>query len=89
MTQLRCTKQNSYGVVILKKENVSLQLLKKYVYEWRMSHNDIIKFIDCIKPYMIIPYKISQIELALERYKNGTDDTYQCNFCENICQSIW
>lgn len=53
-------------------------------YEWRISHNDTLKFIDDIKPFMIIPYKISQVETALEKAIQGSDETYKCNFCDNV-----
>jgi hypothetical protein len=53
-----------------------------YGNEWRLSHNDSLKFIEDIKPFMIIPYKINQIKVALEKYKEGNNQTYKCNFCE-------
>lgn len=53
-------------------------------YEWRLSHNDSLKFIKDIKKYMIIPYKIKQIETVIEKSKIGYKCDYKCNFCENI-----
>lgn len=53
-------------------------------HEWRLSHTDAMKFINDIKPYMIIPYKINQIENVLTNYKNGSNDVYKCNFCDKI-----
>ena len=52
--------------------------------EWRLSQNPALKFIQDIKPFMIIPYKINQIVTALEKMKVGNDETYKCNFCDNI-----
>lgn len=54
-----------------------------YGHEWRLSHNFSLKFINDIKPYMIIPYKINQIEIALEKAKKGHKEKYKCNFCKN------
>jgi len=52
-------------------------------YEWRISHNDTLKFIEDIKPFMIIPYKINQVSVALELVEVG-NETYKCNFCDNV-----
>jgi len=51
-------------------------------YEWRLSHNDSLKFIDDIRPYMIIPRKIKQLEEAIARSKEGSDVEYACTFCD-------
>ena len=56
-------------------------------YEWRVCHNDSLKVINDIKKYMIIPYKINQIENALKKFKNGSNETYKCNFCNSIFAS--
>ncbi len=53
-------------------------------YEWRLSHTDTLKFINDIYPFMIIPYKISQVEKALELMKIGSTDTYPCHFCDKV-----
>lgn len=50
-------------------------------YEWQISHVQSIKFIDDIKPYMIIPYKIQQVEKAFEKFKEGFKATFPCHFC--------
>jgi len=50
-------------------------------YEWRLSHNYSLKFINDIKPFMIIPYKIKQLDIALEKAKNGCNRKFKCNFC--------
>jgi rubredoxin len=50
-------------------------------FEWRLSHNDSLRFIEDIKPYMIIPYKINQINDALKSAKNGYSGKFKCNFC--------
>ena len=52
--------------------------------EWRISQNFALKFIEDIKPFMIIPYKINQINAALEKMNKGNNITYKCNFCDSI-----
>ena len=41
-----------------------------YGNEWQLCHNDSLKFINDIRPYMIIPYKIQQLEKVLKIYLN-------------------
>ena len=53
-------------------------------HEWRLSHKDSIKFIEDIKPFMVIPYKIDQITTALCKAERGHTDKYKCSFCENV-----
>jgi hypothetical protein len=51
-------------------------------YEWILSNKESILFINDIKPYMIIPYKINQIELAFEKQKNGLNRRFKCKYCD-------
>jgi hypothetical protein len=51
-------------------------------YEWRLCHNDAIVFINDIRPLMLIPYKIGQIDKALELMKEGYKCRYKCKNCE-------
>jgi uncharacterized C2H2 Zn-finger protein len=53
-------------------------------YEWRMCHNDSLKFIEVIKPYMIIPYKINQIESCIKISKLEWNREFKCSFCELV-----
>lgn len=55
-------------------------------HEWRLSHNDSVKFIKDIKKYMLIPYKIQQIEKAFEIYEKRNENklSFKCNFCDNV-----
>ena len=42
-------------------------------HEWRLNHNEAITFINDIKPYLLIPYKIKQIETCFSKLnENGT-----------------
>lgn len=52
-------------------------------HEWRLSHNDSLQFIDDIKPFMLIPYKINQVELAIEKAKKGLDRRFPCSKCDD------
>jgi hypothetical protein len=51
-------------------------------HEWQLNHNDSIKFIEDIKPFMIIPYKIQQIKICEEKLNQLWDKKYKCSFCE-------
>ena len=51
-------------------------------YEWRLSHMDTLKFIEDIRPFMIIPYKIKQLEETIKRSEEGNNIRYKCNFCD-------
>lgn len=71
-----------WGGTVLKRTRKSPASEKICVgYEWRISHNLSLKFIEDIKPFMIIPYKISQIETALVKASEGNNQNYKCNFC--------
>lgn len=52
-------------------------------YEWSLSHCDALKFIVDIKPYMNVPYKIQQMENAINVSKEKFVRKFKCNFCEN------
>lgn len=51
-------------------------------YEWRIGHKDSLKFLDDIKPYLIIPYKINQIENCIYISKQQFEEKFKCNFCD-------
>ena len=73
-----------WGGSVIEKIRTSLTGKICHGNEWRLSQNPALKFIEDIKPFMIIPYKINQIVTALEKMKEGNDETYKCNFCDNI-----
>lgn len=52
-------------------------------YEWRCGHKQAMTFIKDIKPFMLIPYKINQINTVLERVKQGSDMRYPCTKCDH------
>ena len=51
-------------------------------HEWRIGHRDSLIFLNDIKPYMLIPYKISQLEKAIETSKVGLKRKFKCPACE-------
>jgi hypothetical protein len=52
-------------------------------HEWVMRHHESLKFIDDIKPYMKIPYKINQIDIVMERLTKGIVRRFKCPQCDN------
>ncbi len=53
-------------------------------YEWRLCHRDSLKFLADIKPYMIIPYKIDQLDRTIQQAKIGHKGEYKCSYCGKI-----
>lgn len=56
-------------------------------YEWVLNHNQSLIFLEDIKPYMKIPYKITQIQKVLDEHKNGWHGEYKCSICELVYSS--
>jgi len=52
--------------------------------EWILNHNQSIKFLEDIKPYLLIPYKIEQIKKCEEKLKENWEKEFKCSFCDNI-----
>ena len=52
-------------------------------HEWRLCHHDSLQFIKDIKPFMLIPYKINQIDVALKKAENGLDRRFTCPACDD------
>lgn len=53
-------------------------------HEWVLNHLQALVFLDDIKPYMRIPYKIGQLKLAMERVEKGFKGAYKCSFCDKV-----
>ena len=83
ITPLLLAKQ-IWGGSVLERTRISLTGKICNGNEWTLSQNFALKFIEDIKPFMIIPYKINQINVALEKMNKGNNITYKCNFCDNI-----
>jgi len=75
--------QERWGGSIRERTRVSLKGKICKGHEWVLYHHDALKFISDIRPYMIIPYKISQVVNAIEKSKIGIDRRFKCEFCEN------
>ena len=73
--------QKIWGGSIRKRKRISLKGKICIGHEWRLCHNDSLNFFNNIKPFMIIPYKIKQLEIALEKFKNPIKRRYKCKFC--------
>ena len=53
-----------------------------YGNEWVLNHNQSLFFIEDIKEHMIIPYKIKQVELALDKLNETWNKRCKCSFCD-------
>jgi len=51
-------------------------------YEWRLPHKQALEFISDIKPLMIIPQKINQIDRVLNIFKSAEKIFYKCHKCD-------
>jgi hypothetical protein len=51
-------------------------------HEWQLNHNQSIKFIEDIKDFMIIPYKIQQIKICQEKLNEEWNKKFKCSFCD-------
>ena len=52
-------------------------------YEWILYHHGALSFLNDIKPHMIIPYKISQVDKVLEQCNKGIKRRFKCKQCDN------
>lgn len=51
-------------------------------YEWRLGHKEAIQFLQDIRPYMLVPYKINQVEAAYQSAKEGIKRKFKCHQCD-------
>ena len=51
-------------------------------HEWVLNQVQALKFIDDIKDYMIIPYKIEQIRKCKEKLNDEWNLRFKCSFCD-------
>jgi len=51
-------------------------------HEWKLNHNQSLKFLEDIKPFMIIPYKINQVNKCEEKLKEEWTTRFKCSFCD-------
>lgn len=79
--------QKKWGGTIRERKRVSIKGKECFGHEWRLCHNDSLKFLEDIRPHMIIPYKINQVEKALYIMKLGNNEKYNCSFCDSTFSS--
>lgn len=75
--------QKIWGGSVRKRTRVSLLGKICHGHEWVIGHNASLGLIDIMKPYMVIPYKISQIEKCLEKLNEKWEKKFKCSFCDN------
>jgi uncharacterized Zn-finger protein len=51
-----------------------------------LNHNQAL-FLEDIKPYMKIPYKIKQVEKVMDEFNKEWKEEYKCSFCDLIYTS--
>lgn len=71
-----------WGGTIRKRTRVSITGKICNGHEWRLNHKDALNFINDIKPFMLIPYKIKQIEICLCNLNKKWDRKFKCSFCD-------
>jgi hypothetical protein len=72
-----------WGGFIQKRERITNVNSKLSIgYELTFTYKQSKEFIKDIKPYMIIPYKIKQIEEAEKKAEKGLDRRFKCKHCD-------
>lgn len=51
-------------------------------HEWGISHTKSLEFINDIRPFMHIPYKIQQMEAVIAQSHVPLDRRFKCNYCD-------
>jgi hypothetical protein len=51
-------------------------------YEWVLPHVKSLEFIKDIRPFMMIPQKIAQVDRVLNKFKHGEKQEYKCKSCD-------
>lgn len=64
----------------IRKSPVSDKICKGH--EWQLNHYNSLKFLEDIKPYMLIPYKIEQIKKCEEKLNEEWNIRFKCSFCD-------
>jgi len=73
-----------WGGAIRKVKYKDKKDVPRVCHDWRIGHEKSMKFIEDIKPYMKIPYKINQLEESLRLFEDAPSLTadYKCHYCE-------
>jgi hypothetical protein len=76
--------QKIWGGSIRERNRVTLTGKQSKGYEWVLYCKNAIKFANDIRPFMKIPYKIDQMNIAIQKSKEGLKDRrFKCKFCIN------
>ena len=81
ITPLEIGKQ-IWGGAIRKRTRITPKGTVCHGNEWVLNHNGSLNFIEDIKSYMLIPYKINQINRVLDKSKEIWTRRFKCNFCD-------
>lgn len=71
-----------WGGNIRKRVRITAKSKECIGHELILSYNQSKEFIKDIKPFMIIPYKIKQIEEAEKKAEKGLDKRFKCKYCD-------
>ena len=75
--------QTIWGGTIRERTRITPSGKTCYGNEWVLNHNQALTFIKDIKEYMIIPYKIQQIDKVIEKSNEIWTSRFKCSFCED------
>lgn len=70
----------------IRKSSASDKICKGH--DWRLSNLQSLKFLEDIKPYMLIPYKINQIEKCKNKMNEVWERRFKCSFCNSDFSDI-
>ena len=71
-----------WGGSIRKRTRITALGKECHGHEWVLNHNCSLTFLNDIKQYMIIPYKINQINNAYKKLEIPWDKRFNCSFCD-------
>jgi hypothetical protein len=71
-----------WGGSVREKVRISITGKECHGHEWRLSHHDSLQFLNDIRPYMRVPYKIQQLERVLANSEVRLHRRFKCNYCD-------
>tara|TARA_B100000989_G_C19456906_1_gene434419 strand:+ start:311 stop:880 length:570 start_codon:yes stop_codon:yes gene_type:complete len=74
--------KEKWGGFIRKRKRITPKGKICHGNEWVLNHNEALKFIEDIKPYMLIPYKINQLNKVIKKSKEKWTKRFKCKFCD-------
>lgn len=76
--------KDRWGGYIRKRTRVTPTGKVCHGHEWIMNHSNAVKFLCEIKPFMIIPRKIQQVDECLAKSSLPWTRTFTCHFCTDV-----